>query len=318
MTKEIIHKTLVALIVMFGLPQFVSGQLLFSEECFTGGVMAVGINEDLGSDINTISIHWDDDYIFKNAYVVTYRYGRPAPHSMYLNALEVPWNFQNQVSPELPEENSWSNWFAVHVQELDSIPNLEIGFLTLDFPPQQFYDFAWNWGWWSMYVVVLYEAPDIDTMVCNRIYIADHRQDNPQSYTFVKPNFLNDTPVLFSVFASRLTEFFFDRARLTLNNEILGEIWGHEQFYKYGTQGHFYYENSTPVGLGNDTANTTLNQYDGIAVINNYLMTSQPEQSLSIARVIPHPTGGANPNPAFVITYTPSCTVPESAVERKV
>src|SRR5690606_23584797 len=77
-------------------------------------------------------------------------------------------------------------------------------------------------------------------------------------------------------------------------------------------------ENSTPVGLGNDTANTTLNQYDGIAVINNYLMTSQPEQSLSIARVIPHPTGGANPNPAFVITYTPSCTVPESAVERKV
>src|SRR5690606_14227672 len=59
------------------------------------------------------------------------------------------------------------------------------------------------------------------------------------------------------------------------------------------------------------------NQYDGIAIINEYF-TEQTTQQLQIARVVTGMPQSDNLHPAFTLTYTPSCTVPESAVERKV
>ena len=296
----------------------IHGQILFTEECFTGGAMAVGINVDGGSGTYVVPYHWEDHYIFRKAYVVTYRYGRPAPHATKINGVDVPWGPQNQVSPELPEGNPLTTWFAAHVQPLDSIPNLSSGMMTLEFPPQQFYDHAWNWAWCSMYVVILYESPLITKEVCTRIYIADQRQDKPQLYTFDKPTFLNDTPVAFSIFASRLTVFYNDRSRIKINNIELGQIWGEEMFYTHGTQGHFYYENAELYGMNNDTANTGFHQYDGLARINEYLIPSQPVQTLLMNRVTYVPYWDGNLHPAVTLTYSPSCEVPESAVDRHV
>ncbi len=119
-----------------------------------------------------------------------------------------------------------------------------------------------------------------------------------------------------STFTCRLSEFFVDRDRVVINGTSIGEIWGLDIQDSQGTQGHFYYENAELYGMNNDTANSTFNQYDGLARINDYLILSQSLQTLDIYRVVPDIYGGANPNPAFVITYTPSCEVPESAVDR--
>jgi len=294
-------------------------QILFLEECFTGGVQTGG-HSTIGALIGgTFDIDWEDNYTLRKAYAITYRYGRPEPYTIYINGGAVEWNSSNQAGPELLEENFFSNYFAAHAVEITNQITITGDVVNIDFPVQTFYDFAWNWGWWGAYIAIMYESPDITSEVCTRIYIADQSQDFPQNYVFAKPDYLNETPVLFSIYSHRLSEFENDKTRVRINNETIGELWGGDLVTPVpgsGVQGHFYYQNSIAEGLNGDTANLTVHRQDGIAVINEYLSGSASQTLDLIPLSFPNTLFFANPHPAFLLTYTPSCSVPTASMPR--
>jgi len=285
----------------------IQGQVLFLEDCFVGGVQTGG-----HSTIGTLSggafdIQWNESYSVRKVYAICYRYGRPEPYTFFLNDNAITWSLDSQVGPELAEENSLSEFFASHV--LDITEHVSIGgeVVNVELPEQPFNG---NRGWWGVYVVILYESPDITSEVCTRIYIADQSQDFPQNYGFAKPNFALDSPLLFSIYAARLADFYADATRVTLNDIILGDIWSGDlvsPIPTFGVQGHFYYQNSMAEGLNGDTANTMVERHDGIAIINEYL-NNESVQQLNLTP-ISTPNVGFNPHPAFMLTYTPECEV---------
>lgn len=186
-------------------------------------------------------------------------------------AVMLYWDASSQVGPETPLLNPGSSPFAVHVRDVTETVSIDDSVLSIDFPEQQFYDNAWNWGWWSIYLVILYESPTITTPVCVRLYTADQNQDYIQNYTFEKPVFLDQSPVLFSLFAARLNSVDEDKSRVQINDMILGDIKGDDLTVPetIGTQGHFYYEAGYAQGLNGDTANFRFIDHDGVAIVND-------------------------------------------------
>lgn len=299
-----------ALCITLFLTTGMNAQVTFAEDCFVGGVQ-VGGHATLGSMVGgSFNIKWEEDYTLRRAYAICYRYGRPEPHTFFINDGGITWNMGNQAGPELIEENNQSSFFATHAVDITDAIVIDGDVINIDLPPQTFYDFAWNWGWWGAYIVLLYESPDITSEVCTRIYIADQSQDFPQNYSFEKPAYDTENPLLFSIFSNRLSDFYSDATKILINGNFLGNIWTSDlvsPITTTGVQGHFDYQNGIAEGLNGDTANTRVHQHDGIAVINEYL-TDNGEQNLNLTP-LSWPNIGANPHPAFLLTYTPDCEV---------
>lgn len=293
------------------LPRYCSSQILFSKECFAGGVMAVGINKDGdGSFGNSCNIHWDESFTVRKIYLICYRYGRPDPHYVIINNSDIAWNYDNQVGPELPDQEELSEYYATHVQDITDQIEISEDELFIDFPPQ---GIGGNRGWHSAYLIIHYEAPSITEVVCSEIYIADQRQDQPQDYTFETPQFNSNHPLLFSIFSSRITDFFIDRNRVYLNNLLLGEIWMQDlvNSANNGVQGHYYYENQVAEGLNGDTANTSLWKHDALANIAGQI-SEEGTNNLTFLCAEYSPDNPSFPNcanlvPSFTLTYVPEC-----------
>lgn len=292
----------------------VRSQILFSRQTFIGGVTTCG-SDNTGAIKRKCLIKWGEDYSLKRAYAITYRYGRPLPGKVKLNGSEIEWHKNNQAGPEQSEVID--TYFAPHAIEITDYIDINDSLLSIDFLPQQWPGEVGspNEGYWGVYVVIFYEAPNVIEKICNEIYIADQNQVIHQNYTFQLPFQLYNTPVLFAIHSSRLSEFESDRSRVTINNQSIGEIYSGDSLIPIppgaGVQGHFYYENGIAQGTNGDVANNTIALQDGIAVINEYLNQNEAQQTLGMGRVVYSPTGGANPHPSFNLTYTPTCDVPE-------
>ncbi len=298
--------------IIFVLSQCVYGQILFSEECFTGGVLTGGADTFGMVQGVQCEIDWQPHYTIRRAYAVTYRYGRPDPFALRVNGIDVLWNTGNQAGPEQIENNDLSNYFAPHLIEITDQLSITTNQLILDFPLQEVTSTTGNWGWWGMYIIVLYDSPNITSEICLRHYIANQSQLVAQNYTFALPDFNQINPVIFGIHAGRLSEFYSDASRITINNQVVGDMWEGDSVTPYtlsGAQGHFSYRNGEVIAFNGDTVNATVKRHDGTAIINGYLNTLSQNQSLKLNRIEFSPTGGANPHPSFVIAYTPACEV---------
>jgi len=291
-------------------------QNLFLEDCFIGGVTTGGANTFGSAESSVCKIKWEEDYSLKAVIAITHRYGYPPNHKVVVNGDSIQWDMNSQFGEEIEEENPGVQAFAVHAQYITDIVTIDTDSLIIDLPPQELGAIA-NQGYWPIHLVILYTSPQITAPVCIRIYTANQSQESPQLYSFIKPEILLDTPVLFSIYSDRITEFEMDRSRIRLNGVVLGDIWTADLFSDsdFGVQGTYYYENSLAVGLNGDTANNSVFKNDGIAVVNEYL-NEDLNQSLELFRVTNMPTFGANPHPAFLLTYTPECTVSEDEAPR--
>ncbi len=287
----------------------VFSQNLFLEECFVGGVTAAG-RTSAGLLDGHFKIKWEQDYILKDAYVLTYRYGRPISKPFIVNDMEFAWSDENQIGEELLD-NENAEYFAVHAQRITDLVMIQNDSVNVYLNGADATNLNLGQGWWSLQFVFLYTSPLILDSTCVRIYTASQPQTELQSYLFDKPDFKSGTDIGFSIYSDRLNIFFEDRTRIGINDQILGNIWGYDNINPVaaGVRGHFYYENGELFGLDDDTANTEVNRSDGIAVINDYL-DDQLQQELYLNPVnADMPQWGYNPHPAFFIVYAPNCSV---------
>ena len=291
----------------------VSAQDLFVEECFVGGVTAAGITGSLGPIDGKFQFHWEEDFELIRAFAFTYRYGRPVDNEIFLNGESISLDMSSQIGVELPDAPPIGQ-FAVHgIDITNSIDIVEDSIsVVLDaFEGGE----PINTGWWSVMCVFLYESPTIIEPVCLRIYTANQNQNASQNYYFPKPSFDPISDLGFAIYSDRINDFEEDRSLIGINGSSLGNIGGADNTnpgsapFNSGVRGHFYYENGQLFGLDDDIPNNTVEDSDGIAVINEYL-TDEAEQQVFLT-AISYPTSFArgNPHPAFFLTYTPDCTV---------
>ncbi|MCA1752770.1 MAG: hypothetical protein LC670_13475, partial [Flavobacteriales bacterium] len=247
---------------------------MFAEDCFKGGVISSGV-DNIGSKSNVkAKIKWEDDYDLLRVYALTYRYGRPPNHTMYINNSPINWTLENQAGPEQIEDNDLTDFFATHANEISESVTIDNDSLTFTFPEQPF---DGNKGWWGVYIIVHYDAPHIEKNVCSRIYVADQNQMYPQNYQIDKPFYDNDELVIFAIHSSRMASGYFDASRLRIDGAQVGDFWGGDLVIptsSSGTHGHFYYEDGFCEGLNGDTANASISHHDCTAVVNDYMAAS--------------------------------------------
>lgn len=66
-----------------------TAQILFAEECFTGGVTVSGAG-NTGSGLGRqADVRWEPGYAIRRIYAVTHRFGHIAPHAMRVNGGDV-------------------------------------------------------------------------------------------------------------------------------------------------------------------------------------------------------------------------------------
>jgi gliding motility-associated-like protein len=122
-------------------------------------------------------------------------------------------------------------------------------------------------------------------------------------------------PVGLSLYTDRTT--YANKVKVIFNGNLLGKIaysdsinwqWNHA-----GVKGHFYYQNNTLFGLDDDTADSTMNNSDGLADVSGYLTNGATSYSLTLEQeyLPPHPyasNGGyKNVNLLFINAYTTPC-----------
>ncbi|NEN22090.1 hypothetical protein G3O08_01050 [Cryomorpha ignava] len=293
----------------------VSSQNLFLEECFVGGVTASG-RTSLSITDGFFKFKWETQYTLKDAYVLTYRYGRPSQIPFAIDGNEFQWDETSIIGEEL-YDTELIKFFAVHGKRVTDMVNIQKDsvYVYMDGHAPLGQQFT---GWYSLQFLFLYTSSSITDTTCINIYTASQKQTAMQKYKFEKPNYRANTDVGFSIYSDRLNIYYEDRTQIGINNDILGEIWGFDETNPGagGVRGHFYYENGELFGLDDDTANTQVYRSDGIAVINDYL-NDQEEQSLYLNPVnVDNPIWGANPHPAFFIVYTPNCSLPQGDMPR--
>ncbi len=305
--------TVIVTFVLIFFSGLLPAQNLFLEECFEGGVTAAGRTGTLGATNGTFQIKWEEDFVLRKAIALTYRYGRPTDNELVLNGVSIPLNMVSQIGEEHPD-HEFAGQFAVHgidITELVEISDNSISVFLDGFENT----IPINTGWWSVMCVFLYESPSINQPMCLRIYTANQGQNEPQNYSFPTPVFDQTKDFAFSIYSDRISSDDSDRSIIGINSELLGNIGGADAtnpmggFNDGGVRGHFYYENGELNGLDDDIPNNTIEDSDGIAVINDYILDESMQELYMSALSYPESTGRGNPHPAFFLTYSPDCAV---------
>src|SRR5690554_2912602 len=96
----------------------------------------------------------------------------------------------NQAGPEQYE--IIDKYFATHAQDITEKIQVLDDTISIEFPHQNVRYF--NDGWWGVYVLILYESPNIVSKICSEIYIADQTQIQTQNYNIEFPEHIINTP----------------------------------------------------------------------------------------------------------------------------
>jgi PKD repeat protein len=297
-----INWTIVFLLLLISGFHQSNAQILLIEECFEGGVISVGTDYvSEGSQTIKCPIDWNENSNLERAYAITYRYGLPESTTVNINNISVVWSMESMVGSSLPTEIV--DFTATHVQELPT--NLQILNDTLDITFDSQSDLGLNWGYWGIYIILIYSNPSITELACLRHYIANQPPDIVQTYSIQVANAALEDPVLLAIHSGRISESYSDRSVAFLNNFLLGEFWGADPVMPAfsGVQGHFDYKNAQAFGLNGDTSNSTFLNHDAIAVINEQLDSWDPQEL-----ILYRENGGpSNVHASFALAYTPDC-----------
>jgi len=285
-------------------------QHLFLEECFKGGIIAVG-KGGIGPINQSIKVPWSTGASIKKAYAITYRLDRPNPKTFYLDKTPLKWGYDSQINNELLDSER-GNFFAVHAKDVTSAINLTDNAITIQmngsdvsYPEHQLR------GWWSIMIIVLFESNDIDEEVCLRVYAASQQQTQAQTYIIDNPKINTNKPASFSIYAERIGLLPNDESIIGINGFLLGEIGlgGIGGIDIGSVQGHFIYQNGLLTGLSDDTADEFVSGSDGLAIINELIEDEGEIEFHFSALSYPENVHRGNLHPAFFLAYTPDCDV---------
>lgn len=288
-----------------------SAQQLFHQDIFYGGVTAAGFSTGISAGTtftdDTITVHIEPGSTIRNAWMFVYTFGYPDELSIVLDGELVDIYTNIHLLSTFTNTNPQSNPVRLYVIDIKNIvepSKLEypIEILNIDEPI--------NWGWWSPILYVEYNNPTLNKITTS-LWFNDVDLIGLENYNFTELNnidFSNDLSL--SVFTDRVGDF--NPYDIFINNTQIGEFNQNDSYntstWGVGVQGHFYYQNSTLFGLGDDVPNTTMYGSDGIAIINSYLSSGDTGYDLKMEHhQNPSLPGNQSINLIFPHAYTTPC-----------
>jgi hypothetical protein len=135
-------------------------------------------------------------------------------------------------------------------------------------------------------LLILYENSSLPKVNANLIINSQNLEDsNNKFYTINNINPINtNLSVGFSINTDRLNYLFLnDGSTVYFNSVNLGTVGG-KDFNSVGTgvQGHFYYQNNTLFGLGDDIPNFVVDSTDGIADVSNFISENSTSYNFNL------------------------------------
>jgi gliding motility-associated-like protein len=171
----------------------------------------------------------------------------------------------------------------------------------------------------SFYLCIIYNNPVL-TETATEIILNKQNVSSLISYTLTGLNPVsNNFDVGFSFLGLAFCYIPGDGSYVHVNGTNLGLTGGNDYNspgFCSGVQGHFYYYNNTLYGLGDDTANATMNGTDALANIQSYLTDNATSLNIDFVYEDPNWAYGSLTNPvaALFLAYTTPCQAFEATV----
>ncbi|PHR46414.1 MAG: hypothetical protein COA32_11210 [Fluviicola sp.] len=287
-----------------------SAQKLFHQDIFYGGVTAAGFSTGIGAwwPEDTITVQIEPGSTIRNAWMFVYSMGYPDELSIVLDGELVEIDTSIHLLSTFTNTNPQSNPVRIYAVDIKSIveptkTDYPIEILAVGHPEI-------NWGWWSPVLYIEYNNSSL-SKVTTSLWYNDIDLIGLENYNFTGLNSIDfSQDVGFSLFTDRVGNF--NPYDIFINSTQIGEFNQNDSYntstWGVGVQGHFYYQNNTLFGLGDDVPNTTMYGSDGIALINSYLSSGDTGYDLKMEHhQNPSSPGNQSINLIFPHTYTTPC-----------
>ncbi|MEM3063586.1 MAG: hypothetical protein QW303_08620 [Nitrososphaerota archaeon] len=302
-------------------------QTLFHQDIFYGGVTAGGVSTGIGAmfpgDTVSMPLYIEPGSSIRKAYLFTYEVGYPPfSQTIFINGSGFTFDSTCNKIMTVNHANFVFTPIRLYYKDITNYLNSNLtDTFDIYFPYTQIPNppppNSLGWGWYTAFIYIEYDNSSLQK-VASSIWINDKDFDYIQStvpYQMSGMNQIdNNFPVGLSLFTDRIDDN--NRINVFFNNNFLGKISYpdsiNNQWYGSGVKGHFYYQNNTLYGLDDDTANTTMNNSDGLVDISSLLSNGASSYSVKLEQEFlpPHPlaTGSRKSvNLLFLNAYTTHC-----------
>lgn len=315
MKRFVLHITLL-LCLLFTKGIFVCSQNLFHQDIFYGGVTAGGFSTGQGFGSGTLNLYIEPGSTIRKAYLFSYRVGYPPTVPITINSVPYVFDTLNCIMTVPHLNHPIARPINLYYYDITNDLNSSITSTFNITIPNQF-GLPLNWSWLSAFLYIEYEHSALPK-VASCIWLNDKDFDYLLSTTPYNMIGMNPIDTNYSVGLSLFTDRIDDenKVQVVFNGNYLGKIAYSDainSLWNYaGIKGHFYYQNNTLYGLDDDTANTTMNNSDGLADVSGYLTNGATSYNLILENeyLPPHPIADYSRkgfNLLFLNAYTTLC-----------
>ncbi|MDQ3193194.1 MAG: gliding motility-associated C-terminal domain-containing protein [Bacteroidota bacterium] len=293
--------------------QSVQSQLLYLQDTWKGGVTGAGFSTGKGAGSANFDIHIEPGSTIKKAFLMTFRQGYPAQGSVKLNNQNFNFDYTDEVicfSHFLFLTYPQFYPLCVNIKDVTSQIDPFVTTYHAEIPVNYYVEL--NWGYWTVFLVVLYDNPLLpETNFA--LMLNDKMIYGNEYYSINELNPINNSnPVGFSIYTDRncLSQ---SGTYVKFNGSTLGLLNKNDSVNENndcsGVKGHFYYQNNQLYGLDDDTPNTTMGGSDGLADVSGYLNPNVMGGDFQLLHNN-YPNNGNTDTPfnlAFFLSYTSPC-----------
>jgi gliding motility-associated-like protein len=297
-------------ILSFFLSLTVIGQTVFYQDNWRGGISAAGANVGSGtvSSVYYFDLFVEPNSVIEKAFLISSSYGSATELSVSINSNLVFIKPSDIVTTGFVNFNSSTSYSSIVVTDITDIIIPDETVFELFVPSQENIEFG---GYASFYVVVLYKNESLATISC-AIVLNDKNATHVINYSLNELDQISSqSDVGFSMVGWAFCDTTYDGSIVFIEDNNIGLVGGDDfnaQFHCSGTQGHFYYQNQTFFGLGDDVANSYVSGPDAIANIKDYIV----DGTTSVNIRFQHQTSlgtfpYSNPISNVILAYTSPC-----------
>jgi gliding motility-associated-like protein len=313
------------LIVLFFASQVLVAQQIFYQDIIKGGVTGAGFSGNSFGALGTgqFEIYIEPGSIIKKAFLIRNKFESIPENQQYgnviLNGTTYRFDTTNQVTPEykiywgpgLPKKR----YGAINVIDItaDINPAISIYDVTLEFSPTVWEGGSGEDNYGPIYFIVIYENSSLPEMAVSFMFNTQDLLYASRTYSFENINPINSTlPVGFALFTDRMnvTTWAEDGSYVYFNGDSLGLVGGpsSNDLGNSSPRGDFYYQNNTLYGLTDDTANTTMKDYDALADVSGSIPYNATSAEFRLLWQDSTANNRYNMYNAFFLSYTTTCS----------
>ncbi|MCO5260162.1 MAG: gliding motility-associated C-terminal domain-containing protein [Crocinitomicaceae bacterium] len=302
------------LILLILLANFnINAQIVLYQDVFHGGVSAGGFSTGQGSGTGTFDIHIEPGSTIRKAFLFTYSQRFPSSVEYIINGNSYEFDTTNPIMNV--EVNQPPTWYItparLYCKDITNNIDATELYYNITIPLQLGLEI--NEGFWSMFLIVLYENPLLPEVNCN-ILINNKNLIGNEQYAVSNFNPINTNfPVGFSLYTDRTFSGLQPNINTYFNSNYLGKIGGSDgvnwQWQFAGVKGHFYYQNNQLFGLDDDTPDAIMGGTDGLADVSSYIQNNATSCNFQLTHInYPNqPVNATSINLAYFLTYTSPC-----------